>query len=200
VANKVITWLVVGLAAGVVTGCEATAQRTTTEEGGESNYPPVDSDQKYFKPGPVLATPDDNELAFRFDYHKKVIDAHKFSYTISETAASHMELHHLTGLVIPADSGAKKPPKALQSYKGANLPDKWDSREHGAGITPIRNQGQCGSCWAFGTTAAVEASIAKADGILVDLSEQQILSCSGEGTCNGGFWAYEQFIKPGGAL
>jgi len=192
--------LVVALAAGVVTGCEAAAERQTLEEeAGQQDFPPVNGDDKYFKPGPVLATPDDDELTLRFDYHQKVIDAHELSYVLRDNPAMHTNLENITGLKIPEDSGADKP-TVLPSYKTKSLPLKWDTRAVGVGMPPIRNQGQCGSCWAFGTVAAIEASIAVFDKKIVNLSEQFALDCSGKGTCGGGYWAYNVFVNPGGAL
>lgn len=197
--HKVIPWLVLVLAAGAVTGCEAAARNNGSENAAESDFPPVDKDDKYFKPGPVLATPDTEDLQRRYDYHQEVIDVHKFSYILRDNPAMHEDLQSITGLKIPADSGKDKP-KKLMSYKGAPLPASWDSRANGVGLPPIRNQGQCGSCWAFGTVAAVEAAIAVFDKKIVDLSEQFVLDCSGEGTCGGGYWAYSAFTNAGGVM
>lgn len=64
----------------------------------------------------------------------------------------------------------------------------YDARSKGL-VTPIRDQGGCGSCWAFGTTAAYESNYLKVNGgtaNALNLSEQQILSCSGGGDCGGG--------------
>jgi cathepsin L len=55
-------------------------------------------------------------------------------------------------------------------------------------VTPIRNQASCGSCWDFAACAAWEVSNLIRNGSSVDLSEQQILTCSGGGTCAGGWY------------
>src|SRR5690606_28691236 len=55
-------------------------------------------------------------------------------------------------------------------------------------ITPIRNQGACGSCWAFAAVSTLEASNAIINGAQADLAEQHALSCSGGGTCSGGWY------------
>jgi cathepsin L len=69
---------------------------------------------------------------------------------------------------------------------------KWDWRTEGK-ITPIKMQGSCGSCWAFTTAAVVETAYLIKNNKTVDLSEQQIVNCSGAGSCNGGW--YEDAFK-----
>ncbi len=78
----------------------------------------------------------------------------------------------------------------IELEAAAALPPELDWRASGGNyVTPVRNQGRCGSCWAFSMTAGLEAySLLKDNtpGKDLDLSEQVMLSCSGAGSCNGG--------------
>ena len=71
------------------------------------------------------------------------------------------------------------------------LPDSVNWVEAGA-VTGVKDQGQCGSCWAFSLTSQVESYNFLATGELVELSTQQVtsctpntLSCGGTGGCRG---------------
>merc|ERR1712050_498590 len=78
-----------------------------------------------------------------------------------------------------------------ESNRAKDLPAEMDWRKEGV-ITEVKNQGQCGSCWAFCTTEMIESYAAIETGTLPELSAQQVtactpnpLSCGGTGGCYG---------------
>lgn len=55
-------------------------------------------------------------------------------------------------------------------------------------ITPIKNQGSCGDCWAFSSTAYIESKIYMMNNRTYNLSEEYLLSCTASNSsCNGGY-------------
>ncbi|GLD91885.1 hypothetical protein PINS_up000418 [Pythium insidiosum] len=119
--------------------------------------------------------------------------AGKWGFTLAHNQFSHLTFdefkQRMTGLRVPQSyvkQRLTKKPAGL--FKNArDVPDSIDWVEKG-GVTPVKNQGQCGSCWAFSTTGAVEGAAFVSSHQLISLSEQQLVDCDDNGDmgCNGG--------------
>ena len=118
-----------------------------------------------------------------------------WTFTVGENDATQYSLDELCGLKVPVDW--QKNADFDPCVSKANLPEAFDWRTLD-GCPPIRNQRNCGSCWAFGTIGAIECNIKIKDSLTVDLSEQWLVSCNVEGWgCSGGWWAHQYFCWQG---
>ncbi len=112
---------------------------------------------------------------------QRLIDSKGFQWIAGHTTVSDLtseQRRQLLGYAPPQgyDKWLAKQPKLIADPKMI-LPTKFDWRDSGV-MTPVRDQGNCGSCWGFAATAAFEAAVKQHDGIEYDLSEQQVLSCN----------------------
>lgn len=108
-----------------------------------------------------------------------------------------------TGLLVPDN-----PNEGLTEFVtvgGVGLPTAFNWRDLGK-MTSVKNQGSCGSCWAFATLGAYEAMIKVQFGDYVnvpahpDFSEQWLVDCDPIGSCNGGWEAFNAIINNHGAI
>lgn len=136
------------------------------------------------------------EVAATIESLRKEVAASGHTFVVGDNPAMRRSIEQLCGL---------KEPKGWKSYApfvevkpfAAVLPSSWDWRTLN-GVTPVKNQGNCGSCWAFGTVAPIEGAIKTATGLDKDLAEQYLISCNTDGYgCNGGWFAHEYYMWNG---
>jgi cathepsin L len=141
--------------------------------------------------------------------HQQVA-AQGLSFQVGYTAAMDFPLERITGLIPPADFATLRQERALERTGasvrllgpglGACSPTatSFDWRRQQA-VTPVRDQGPCGSCWAFATHGSFEGTSRLTNRIQpnLDTSEQDTLDCSGAGSCNGGWWAFDYLLNTG---
>jgi hypothetical protein len=102
-----------------------------------------------------------------------------------------------TGYVKPKNHGFGTPYFQLDPhFRSADFPEHFDWKDEGV-ETPVRNHGNCGSCWAFASVQTLEGAM-KRLGKVIDFSEQQVTSCYKEAYgCNGGWFAGKLLVNPG---
>jgi len=119
------------------------------------------------------------------------INAQNLSYKLGENQFSDLtqqQYRVAAGLGwMPAPEEGSMALLSTHVHNGEELADSVDWRTMGA-VTPIKDQGQCGSCWSFGTTGGIEGQWQIATGQLKSLSEQQLVDCAGFPNmgCSGG--------------
>ena len=112
-----------------------------------------------------------------------------WTFTVGENPATAYNLEDLCGFKVPENWWLNARFDPCTPTK--SLPTTFNWCDSGA-CTPVKNQGSCGSCWAFGTVGPLECNIKLKDGVTVDLSEQWLVSCNTDGWgCDGGWWAHD---------
>lgn len=151
----------------------------------------------------------DNDLVSRFNIYQQNLE--KISKHNNQNYSWKMSVNEFTDLTSDEfktthfcyneKKSILKKNKYSKLIKDFDIPTEIDWSNVGA-VTPVKDQGQCGSCWAFSTTGSVESAYYLKTGKLVSLSEQQLVDCSGSYQnqgCNGGLMDYGfQYIKDKG--
>merc|ERR1711935_1244920 len=117
--------------------------------------------------------------------HNARSDEHGYTVGINQFADMTSAEFKKTMLTYQAERKTANPVKIFDT---SNLKTDIDWVTKGA-VTPVKNQGQCGSCWAFSTTGATEGAYQIATGQLLSFSEQELIDCAGSygnQGCNGG--------------
>ncbi|XP_066371974.1 oryzain alpha chain-like [Miscanthus floridulus] len=138
------------------------------------------------------------------DAHNAEADAGLHTFRLGLTPFADLTLEEYRGRVLGfrgrRGASAARVGSGSTRPRGGDLPDAIDWRELGA-VTGVKNQEQCGGCWAFSAVAAIEGINEIVTGNLVSLSEQEIIDCdTQDGGCNGGEMqnAFQFVINNGG--
>jgi C1A family cysteine protease len=144
------------------------------------------------------------EFAYRFAIYqdnKKYIDTHNSknqqSFTLGENQFADLTFEEFSSKYL-SQNVVQNEVFTDNFYGFESAATKVDWREKGV-ITQVKNQGACGSCWAFSVTGSFEAAFAIAHKELVEFSESELVDCSssyGNHGCNGGLPGYGyKYIK-----
>lgn len=119
-------------------------------------------------------------------------NARQSEYQLGVNQFADLLVHEWTaqnfGLARPEKPFGDVPYLGRHEVGNVTLPSSVDWTTKGA-VTPVKNQGQCGSCWSFSATGAMEGAYEIATKKLVSISEQELVDCAqaeGEQGCNGG--------------
>jgi len=158
---------------GVAATGEHATQRAFTSWVGQFNRQYADADEFFYRYGIFKAN---------MEYIEKR-NAENLGFELGPNQFTDMTNEEFRALLNrPTSNRAPAPADPVLG----DIPNDVDWRDKGA-VQKVKNQGQCGSCWAFSATAAIESITFLKNGTLLDLAEQQLVDCdtTSDG-CNGG--------------
>ncbi len=162
-----------------------------TSASCEYGEPDSDNGESTIISGEMISQPE-------LDLLQRDVNTEGYNYTVGKTSLPKDAVRRLCGLKIPAgwERNASFLQEDTKSLKAVTLPSTYDLKKLGF-MTSVKNQGDCGSCWAFATAAMFESAIKKTFAATENLSEQQLISCNSYGYgCDGG-WFVPEIYKEG---
>ena len=127
-------------------------------------------------------------------------ERNKWTFSVGYTSALDIPLERLAGTRIPdnfleiakqqnafADEASKLLPEQAPSKLCSPAMKSFDWRRYGR-VPPVRQQSPCGDCWAFGALGAYETSYHLVNDLQIKASEQYVINCVPQGSCNKGGW------------
>lgn len=151
----------------------------------------------------------EHEMRFRIFKNNlfKIEQLNKYEQGTAKYGITHFadmtssEYRQRTGLVIPREEERNHVGNPMAKIdENMQLPDSFDWRQLGA-VSPVKNQGNCGSCWAFSVVGNIEGLHQIKTKVLEEYSEQELLDCDAvDSACQGGYMddAYKAIEKIGG--
>jgi C1A family cysteine protease len=134
---------------------------------------------------------DEHRTTYEINMARNVrMNAQNLGFTVGENQFSDLtqeQYRVAAGLGYKAPEMTSSPYLGEHVHDGSELATSVDWTTAGA-VTPVKDQGQCGSCWAFSTTGSTEGAWEIASGQLISLSEQQLVDCATATSagCQGG--------------
>jgi C1A family cysteine protease len=122
---------------------------------------------------------------------QKDIREHGYHFTVGKTSVIGYPVDELCKLDLDEErrNAAPREPSGLAKREAA-LPAAFDWNAQGK-CTPVKDQGMCGSCWAFASVGSYESALSALLNIKVDLAEQYLVQCTKAGNgCDGGSCAF----------
>jgi len=190
----------VALVSGMFSGVAWSQQKADVRQGS----------LEYYQQRELAAPP---AVKAKLDRFREQIRAKAYTFQVGYTNVMDYRIEEITGLVVPPDlkdriikqnleATKRMIPKLMTAVSAACSASAasfdWRSLNK---VTPVKDQRNCGSCWAFGTHAAFESSYWISNNLPIDSAEQDTLDCNPWGySCGGGWWAFDYLIGTGSAV